>query len=838
MMKNAAKHGFSVEETLHNLAHYLPAQAPLKDFIHHNTLHAFQHERFFEGLHKASSNLGYSTLLSLSDYQEAYRAGKISEDQLKRTISNLRPNDAVNVWMKKLLYAEFEEDAAPEIGKLRRSWKYSGGIDLDSMVHPMLFRLLCSYLDQGIATWKFPVHKKGFLSSVRELERNSFGSFFKTEKARNLFMNESSSIELVLGLLIGDEQLYERYLFDQQFAHPGWSGMVCTIEQHPHTLLDHKHITLKELVFLELLLELDALEKHHKGQWKPLADIISEKPKTLFEKMVKTEKQWALEIFQTAFEWTYYDDVLFGLHERAKQPIHQSKQSFQAMFCIDDRECSIRRHLETLDPDCQTFGTPGFFGVEFYFQPDQGKFYTKLCPAPMTPQFLIKESGSLERREKDNVIHQRSHSLMKGWLISNTLGFWSAMRLFLNIFRPSFSPAMATSLRHMDKVAKLSIEHPATGGVENGLQIGFKINEMADRVEKLLVSIGLTKDFAPLVYVVGHGSSSVNNPHFSAYDCGACSGRPGSVNARVLCFMANHPAVRQILAQRGIQIPEKTRFVGALHDTTRDDIVFFDEDGLGETGLRLHLEYADVFRRALDNNARERSRRLASIDTGDSAEIVHEKIRRRSVSLFEPRPELNHATNALCIVGRRALTRNLFLDRRSFLNSYDYQIDPNGDALYGILKAAAPVCGGINLEYFFSRVDNGKMGAGSKLPHNVMGLIGVANGTDGDLRPGLPSQMIEVHDPVRLLMIVEQVPELLDRVIRRDSATFEWFINDWVKLVAIHPETGKFYRFHQGAFELYEPISAPHAWVNSLDEVFKDQSDNLPVYLIKSEDHA
>ena len=36
-----------------------------------------------------------------------------------------------------------------------------------------------------------------------------------------------------------------------------------------------------------------------------------------------------------------------------------------------------------------------------------------------------------------------------------------------------------------------------------------------------------------------------------------------------------------------------------------------------------------------------------------------------------------------------------------------------------------------------------------------MGLIGVANGIDGDLRPGLPSQMIEVHDPVRLLVIAE-----------------------------------------------------------------------------------
>jgi uncharacterized protein YbcC (UPF0753/DUF2309 family) len=37
------------------------------------------------------------------------------------------------------------------------------------------------------------------------------------------------------------------------------------------------------------------------------------------------------------------------------------------------RECSIRRNVETADPDCETLGCPGFFGVEFYFQPQGAK---------------------------------------------------------------------------------------------------------------------------------------------------------------------------------------------------------------------------------------------------------------------------------------------------------------------------------------------------------------------------------------------------------------------------------------------------------------------------------
>ena len=261
-------------------------------------------------------------------------------------------------------------------------------------------------------------------------------------------------------------------------------------------------------------------------------------------------------------------------------------------------------------------------------------------------------------------------------------------------------------------------------------------------------------------------------------------GRAGSVNSRVMCHMLNHPKVREILAQRGVPIPVTTQFVGGLHDTTRDEIVFFDEHALRLKTQKQHEANNRTFETALDLNAKRAQPPFVSVDTHLPATVIHEAIRLRSVSLFEPRPKLNHATNALCIVGRRALTK-LFLDRRSFLNSYDYAIDPDGKLLTGIVKPLGPVCGGINLEYFFSRVDNQKLGAGTKLPHNVMGLFGVANGIDGDLRPGLPSQMIEVHDPVRLLIIIEHKPEIVFKTISTAPETYEWFINDWVHLVAI-----------------------------------------------------
>jgi uncharacterized protein YbcC (UPF0753/DUF2309 family) len=350
-------------------------------------------------------------------------------------------------------------------------------------------------------------------------------------------------------------------------------------------------------------------------------------------------------------------------------------------------------------------------------------------------------------------------------------------------------------------------------------------------VEGLLKSIGLVKNFAEIVYVIGHGASSVNNPHYAAYDCGACSGRAGSVNARVICYMANHSEVRSLLHERGIVIPETTQFVGGLHDTTRDDIDFFDANTLSEVNQKSHKANLNAFASALDFNAKERSRRFEHVNTKRDIFQVHDAMRKRSVSLFEPRPELNHATNALCIVGRRNLSDHLFMDRRAFLNSYDYEIDPDGKYLFGILRAAAPVCGGINLEYYFSRVDNQKLGAGSKLPHNVMGLFGVANGIDGDLRPGLPSQMIEVHEPVRLLIIVEHFSDVVLKTIQRSPETYEWFKNEWVNLVIVNPLTHELSVFRDEHFVSYVPTSAVH-YSDSIDRLIETQMENLPVYSI------
>lgn len=823
---------FNEHHVLHELKHYLPSQAPLKDFIHHNTLHAFQHKKFHEGLHEASKIFGYKTYLQLAEYRNLYGEGKISEEILNRILENRKGNN-VSFWKENLLQKNYNTNTYARIGRLRAEWKKQFKINLPKETQPIMFRVLGSYLDQGVAIWNFPVHDKSFLAALKEMERNSFTSMFKTARSKNLLLNTSCKIESLLKVLIGDESLYEHYLFDQQFEHPGWSGMVSFLEDNPQTLLDKRQVSLHDLIVFELLLEIDALDYKFGENWSPLGLRIENKPDPILAHVSNSELFEVLALWQEAYEWSYYDKVLATIQHN--DTVHETKNahSFQGIFCIDDRECSIRRYLEKNDPNCKTFGAPGFFNVEFYFQPEDSQFFNKVCPAPVTPKYLIKEENKKTKRKKDAHFTKHTHGLIGGWLISQTLGFWSAVKLFISIFKPAVSPATSYSFNHMDKHATLTIENKNIEHREHNLQVGFTVVEMADRVEGLLKSTGLVNNFAPLVYIVGHGASSVNNTYYAGYDCGACSGRPGSVNARVSTFMANHKEVRKILAERNISIPEGTQFIGALHDTTRDEVEYFDEDILSANNKLYHEQNQKTFSKALNNNAKERARRFVMMDNRVSPEKIHEKIKLRSVSLFEPRPEYNHATNSLCIVGRRELNNHLFLDRRSFLNSFNYEIDPEGKYLLNILNAVAPVCGGINLEYYFSRVDNHKLGAGSKLPHNVLGLIGVANGADGDLRPGLPQQMIEIHDPMRLLVIVEHFPNVVLQVIQKNKATYEWFLNEWIHLVAINPKDKSFHVFKDGAFTVYEPTKQHVKATQNLETIIELEHENIEPMIIE-----
>jgi uncharacterized protein len=361
-------------------------------------------------------------------------------------------------------------------------------------------------------------------------------------------------------------------------------------------------------------------------------------------------------------------------------------------------------------------------------------------------------------------------------------------------------PAIATQLR---------LERGEGAEVtDQGIE-GFTLVEMADMIERLSGDLGIIGRFAPLVIVFGHGSSSLNNPHESAYNCGACGGGKGGPNARAVAQMANDPRVRAILKERGLIIPDSTYFIGGYHNTCNDSTQYFDIDRIPPLHSSKFLAARDVIEKARRKNAHERARRFYSLDMTSSEEEALRHVERRSEDLAQVRPEYNHATNAACFVGRRGRTRGLFMDRRCFLTSYDPTTDDAATSiLMRIMQAVIPVCGGISLEYYFSTVDNVGYGCGTKLPHNITSLIGVMEGATSDLRTGLSQQMVEIHEPIRILFVVETKPELILSIMDRNPLISTYIRNHWVQVATLAPDSNRIHLFQGDRFEPYVPSAS------------------------------
>src|SRR6185312_14646927 len=375
---------------------------------------------------------------------------------------------------------------------------------------------------------------------------------------------------------------------------------------------------------------------------------------------------------------------------------------------------------------------------------------------PKAEDNLLLARRRLRRRVAGRLMQNSvvsSRTLVRGWLSTAALGLLSVVPLVGESLAPrryaqlrerlnkAFFPEPQTELTFMRNTAQ-------SQKAVAGLLVGFTSMEKAEIVAGILGPTGLTRGFARMVVVLGHGSTSLNNPHESAHDCGACGGRRGGPNARLFAAMANRPEVRDALRQRGIEIPHDVWFIGGYHDSCSDDVELYDLDALPPTH-RMDLERVrDSLDRARARNAHERARRFERCPPNASPAAALRHVEERSEHLAEPRPEYGHCTNAFCIIGRRSLTRGLFLDRRAFLASYDANQDPYDQSLAQVLAAVVPVCAGISLEYYFSFVDNDRYGCGTKLPHNIVGLVGVMDGHASDLRTGLPWQMVEIHEPV------------------------------------------------------------------------------------------
>lgn len=557
-------------------------------------------------------------------------------------------------------------------------------------------------------------------------------------------------------------------------------------------------------------------------------------------------------ILHLAFERRFRTQTLNAFSRHQPAPVKSGRPRFQATFCLDAREESFRRHLEEVAPDTQTFGLAGFYGVAMYYRGIADANFAALCPIVIRPQqwviedavFPFEKSHMLRSRARRALgaatyqIHVDSRTFTGGTVLTAGFGILASIPLVARVLFPALTAKIRQTVGRLVQpppLTRLRLErNEQTAGPEEGA-VGFSIPEMAQVGERMLRDIGLTTNFARLVIFLGHGSFCLNNPQKSAYDCGACSGGAGGPNARALAAMLNKPRVREILLSRGLSIPADTVFVGGLHNTADDTVTLYDLD------LLPHSHSADVeaarqtFREVCRRNAHERCRRFESAPLQISLTDAHRHVKRRSEDLAQPRPEYGNASNAICFVGRRDRCRGLYLDRRSFLQSYDpAQDDADLTILGRILGAVVPVCSGINLQYFFSSVDSEGWACGSKLPHNVTSLLGVMDGALSDLRCGLPTQGVEIHEPIRLLFLIEAAPAGMLQLMEQNPVVGRILKNGWAQLAVLDPHSSQIQVYRDGQFHNYEPDITELPSAASSFDWYGGWRDHLPFAEIKS----
>ncbi|GII66797.1 UPF0753 protein [Sphaerisporangium krabiense] len=800
-----------------------------------------------------------------------------------------------------------DEDGSPR----RRDLVLSvTGLDTDELVHPLLIRLSAAFLDQGVAYWPMPERDGGFLSAFRRLYGRSggppdrflrgLGAEMRRQEAES--WTAERTVAWALTELAVPESGWAAAIQATLLSLRGWAGMMRQFEQRPdHAPVEPRPASLIDYLAVQLVLDLYAARyaaRGHLGAQATVGDLDRLPPppgragapagpdlELVYEAFVLAQLMpvdtavfadpehaaaWLAAVgacdtverrrlLHLAYERRHRVGVLdaLGAHRRvsarpAPPPL------FQAVFCIDEREESLRRHLEEHFPRAETFGYAGFFGVAMIYRGLEEIRRHPLCPVVVTPRHLVLEepvehADSAERARPGRYAAARrrwgawsmaitvgSRTLARGGLVTLGVGLAHVGVLIGRCLLPRLFHRWSRRLGPgaPRPLTRLVVERPPVEGHaeghagengegHDGPSRGYSVPEMAGIVWTALRTMGLDRAPSPLVLMVGHGSSSLNNPHESAHDCGATGGGRGGPNARAFAAMANHPAVRTALRERGMDLPSNTWFVGAYHNTCDDSMTYYDEDLVPERS-RPDLHRAKrAMAAACALAAHERCRRFESAPLDLSPDDALAHVETHTVDLGQPRPEYGHATNAVCVVGRRRHTRGLFLDRRAFLVSYDPDGDPSGELLTSLLLAAGPVCAGINLEYYFSYVDPAGYGCGTKLPHNITGLLGVMDGHASDLRTGLPWQMVEIHEPVRLLLIVEAEPERLTAILRAHPDLNRLVVNGWIRLTAWSPGSGAAHVFHGDGFRPHIPESTELPAVHRSAEFYAGSRDHL-----------
>jgi len=788
---------------------------PLDQFIAVNPWWGFVDQPVATAAAQLGALSGARTLMPRAYFQQQWQAGRLGREHLGAAIAAAGASCCVDALIDALAQPQGAATRLPLVTDLvdaRRDLRHA--MAWRDFVTHQISQHCAAYFDRSQATWS-PDRDAGLYASwVQQAARDRgplllMGDAGYAQRARAAPVEPMAMIELATRELGMPEDAAAAYFTALLLSINGWASW-CAYERWQARLRGGDDERLVELLAIRLAWDWLLFKGAHGGavdatwsaSWARHAQLVADSQAAM-------HYDWLL---QDALERAYQMPLCADLRKASRAETSQVP-AVQAVFCIDVRSEVFRRALESVAPDVRTSGFAGFFGLPIDYAPLGTALTRPQLPGLLAPALRVTDVATTVSQSealagsRRRVLSWRQRwqefrtSASSGFTFVESLGIAYAAKL-LDASLPRPGDVVPPEQQGLSAAERRRLRPALVESVDGGN--GLDVAGMCELAFGILNAMGLTTGFARLVLLAGHGSQTANNPHAAGLDCGACGGETGEVNARALAALLNDPRVRQGLLARGVTIPDETRFVAGLHNTTTDEVTLYDVEvfpsGLAAdlAQLRAHLIRAGELARA------ERAPSLGLGDIAQRTTALRRAIGSMANDWAQVRPEWGLVDNAAFIVAPRARSRHLDLAGRVFLHDYDWRGDAGLDVLELIMTAPMIVTHWINMQYYASTVDNARYGSGNKVLHNVVGgRLGVFEGNGGDLRIGLPMQSLHDgsawrHTPLRLSVFIEAPVAGIDRVIAKHDLVRQLLDHEWLHLFRIEPDGPEIFRYRRG----------------------------------------
>jgi len=794
MSENMSKNLIEIQRALEQSESWISEYWPLETSVATNPLFGKIDQPFCEIL-KQLDKLGVRGTMPLSFYWDKYQSLEIKAEDIQqalRQINSSAQHDLLIQRSAEFLVSEllspyyFNNHQTEILGHVF----YTPG--LESKEQEEIIQQVTSYLGRY------------FTESLNKNKNKKLNLLdFWIQEAQPEFLNSNLNlIPIYLDHLKIQSADYQDYFTHILFLLRGYASLIKWLKNHPSNPWLEASVEIKDLILMW------AYSHHELKSTRKIKDISDSKfiktqdslrpsvqsiweawyrdqyPNDVFIQSIFTSWSDIYLLWQTAYELGYQEKLIQEIQENLSHKQAAPVIQAQFVFCMDTRSEGARRYLEINSGGTyQTFSSAGFFGVPFKLkQTDHGPVSWQ-SPGLIIPEMQVQEINTESRKkiflsELIKACRQNFKSGEQGFISAFSFIEWASFFSVIKLFLKEISPLSFFKLKKFFKLNKKINLNQNLGSISED-----NLSNLVNNLAVFLKTLGLTKQFSDLVFIMGHEASADNNPFLSGLQCGACGGNSGFSNAKVVCELLNNFKIRTKLLDKDINISEQTVFIPGCHQTTIDQFV------LDPSYLKNNQDNNQI--KKIQEDLKQVGKFLTQERLKDWPNRT--PVLKKQSDWAELIPELGLANHTALMIGPRFLTQGLDLHRRCFLYSYDPQED-NSEAslLEGILAGPLVVAHWINAYYYFSACSPKYFGGGNKAIHNLLGNIGVLEGNGGDIKIGLPTQSIYfknqlLHEPRRLTVIVYGDRKKIDFIINKHQVLKNLIQGQWLNLSVLDP---------------------------------------------------